>query len=189
MTIAAISSLAREFYVVVGVSILPILAACGGDGKAQGRGDGGDADAGPSDAAIVEGGTDAGASFFADGPIHGWVGGACTVNNDCTASPAAMESGKYGCINEVFCLDGVCHGDCTITCSMVRTDINPCPAPRICTALPGSGPTTVCKITPIPCTTAATCPRYLPSFPDGGTGEWSCTDGICRYPGFSYSTE
>jgi hypothetical protein len=204
---------------LLGALALAVLGACGSSEKQpQGRDaastDSGEADApvaqpGPVDSSSVDGdrdivaahdtageaeasldgGGDAGATFFADGPVRGWVGGNCAVNRDCAKSPAAVENSKYGCVNEVYCLAGVCHGDCSINCEQVRIDINPCPAPRICTALPGSGINTVCKITPIPCVTAATCPQYTPKPEDGGVGDWSCVDGICRYPGFDYPTQ
>jgi hypothetical protein len=178
--------------------LFPMLLACVGCGGTSTSAtiDDASADTDAVDAPSLEGGpearavwSEAGAVFLADGPIRGWVGGTCATNDDCSSSPAAVENAKFGCLNEVYCLEGVCHGDCTIECVQVRADINPCPAPRICTALPGSGSETICLITPIPCITVATCPLYLPSTPDGGVGQWSCVDGTCRYPGFDYPTE
>lgn len=63
-------------------------------------------------------------------------------------------------------------------------DINPCTDGSICQTLFG-----LCRFRPLSCVVAENCPQYLPPQPDGGTGEWSCTDGKCAYPGFSYPRE
>jgi hypothetical protein len=147
-----------------------------------------DNDGEPRDAAVedVSALLDGGAIFIdASGT---WLGGACNVNADCTISSAAAAD-KRTCLNELYCLSGICHSDCTTTCVAVRSDVNPCLTPRLCTQVPGGGATSLCKITPIPCATAATCPQYRPVLPDGGQADWTCIDGICSYPGFEYPTE
>jgi hypothetical protein len=169
------------------LSLVVILQAGASCGTSETRP--GIVDSSSADGVSVEGSVDVGAIYIADGPIPGWVGGVCTSNADCTNSPAAVENSWYGCLNEVYCLAGLCHGDCTIECELVRIDINPCPAPRICMTLPGSGSTSICKITPIPCVTAETCPLNKPILADGGQGDWSCVDGICVYPEFEYPTQ
>jgi len=143
---------------------------------------------------VTDGGTasdaipdDASVMVRTDG-FTGWIGGVCIVNADCLDSPAQRDF-AFTCADETYCLEGLCHVACVSQCVMVRSDVNPCISPRICTQLPGSGGMAVCKITPVPCTTAATCPLYKPALADGGLGEWTCENGICQYPGYVNPTQ
>jgi len=142
------------------------LTGCGGGSKSE---------PGPAE--------DAGMSF------DGGMGGECTVNADCVDSPAAQAIKDVRCAGrDIYCLDAVCHAECTDTCEAIRTDINPCTAPRLCVPFLG-GSTAFCSITPVKCTKVADCPAYLPPTASGDPAAWSCTDGICSYPGFEYATE
>jgi hypothetical protein len=112
------------------------------------------------------------------------MGGACVTNADCVDSPAAKALANVRCTGwEAYCLSGLCHADCAISCTAVRTDVNPCPNPRFCT--PSLG---VCKIVPIRCQSPSDCPVYLPPLSDGGTASWSCDAGFCAYTGVDYGT-
>lgn len=116
------------------------------------------------------------------------VGGPCGVNADCADSPAARALANVRCAGgEIYCLNGECHADCMDTCTVVRSDVNPCPSPRICTPKFG-GATSFCAMTSVRCETAADCPAYLPLV-DGGSGAWSCDDGGCAYPGYEFPTK
>lgn len=187
------------------ISSLCVVAGCGSTKKA-----GADAD-GVSDSRAEGALTDAaslGDAFNSgrDGPIQpqsgedastyvqtdafaGWVGGACTQNADCVGSPAAVAVSAAKCLDEVYCLSGVCHGECTQSCVVVRSDVNPCQAPRLCVKIPAGGGLSLCKIKPVSCATAGDCPLVRLVLPDAGQAEWSCEDGICRYPAFEYATE
>jgi hypothetical protein len=162
-----------------------LLAAGAGGGCASGKGAGpsgttGDAhlvgDAGPGS------GDGGGAGIgFGEG---GATGGACSLNADCADSAAAQAFQNVRCIGrETYCLEGECHADCADSCTAIRSDVNPCPAPRLCA--PGLG---ICKIVPILCQSATDCPQYLPPTADGGTAAWSCEAGICAYPDFQLAT-
>ena len=124
-----------------------------------------------------------------DGGWTVFIGGSCLLNEECRDSPASRAEPDLRCIRENYCLGGICHSECTSVCTAVRADINPCPTPWLCTQLPASGGTSVCKIVPIVCETADTCPKYKPPMPDGGLSDWTCENGICRFPGFEYPTQ
>jgi hypothetical protein len=117
----------------------------------------------------------------------------CSVNADCVRSQAAkdIENLRCGGGPDLYCLNGECHGECRTICEPVRTDVNPCPDLRLCAlpvgALSGDA-LSHCTITPIECETTRECPLYLPPLSDGGTSEWSCEDGVCRYPELEYTT-
>jgi hypothetical protein len=117
----------------------------------------------------------------------GWIGGSCSVNKDCHQSPAARGISTERCADEIYCLGGVCYAACTKMCAVVRSDVDPCPPPRLCVHFAVSS-VSLCKITPVECTLATDCPLARPPSADGGQAEWSCEDGICRYPGFEYAT-
>ena len=117
-------------------------------------------------------------------PDGGTSGGACVLNADCADSGAAEAMKNIRCVGfEIYCLKGECYGDCADTCTAIRTDIDPCPAPRLCA--PATG---VCRIAPIKCQSAGDCPKYLPPTVDGGTAAWTCEAGTCTYPGYNYTT-
>jgi hypothetical protein len=118
----------------------------------------------------------------------GWMGGSCALNSDCVNSPAALAVAAAKCLDEVFCLSGICRGECTHSCVVVRSDIDPCPTPRLCVKIPAGAGLSLCKITPVPCTVPSDCPAVRPVLPDGGQAAWTCEDGVCRYPGFEYAT-
>jgi hypothetical protein len=141
------------------------LAGCGGGSKSEPP---------PAD--------DAGMAFDSG------TGGECTVNADCVDSPAAQAIKDVRCAGrDIYCLDATCHAECTDTCEAIRTDVNPCAAPRLCVPFLG-GATSFCSITPVKCSKVSDCPAYLPPTPNGDPGAWSCTDGVCAYPGFDYAT-
>ena len=122
---------------------------------------------------------------FNDGSVG--VGGACQVNADCANSPAAAALANVRCAGgELYCWNGECYSDCTQTCTVVRSDVNPCPAPRICEARFG-GQESFCAMTPAKCQSASDCPANLPRV-DGGQAAWSCQDGGCTYPGYQFPT-
>lgn len=155
------------------------------DGQAQEL-----ADAGPDmfqDAPtdeVAEAGADATGMAITDA-----VGGACILNADCANSPAAEEAKGLRCVGrELYCLDGTCHAGCAATCEVVRSDINPCPEPRLCAAAVG-GSLSLCVITPVSCMTAENCPTYRPVDATGNQGAWTCVDGLCVYPGFTFATQ
>lgn len=157
-----------------GLTALPDSASSGGAaGTASAGGTGG----GGQSTAHVDGG-------YPGEPTTKASGGTCTVNSDCTDSPAAQALSGVRCLAlETYCLDGTCYADCAGSCTVVRTDTNPCPPQRLCTRFPP-----VCKIVPIRCSQAADCPSYLPPVADGGVGAWSCEEGLCAYPGLVYAT-
>lgn len=117
------------------------------------------------------------------------TGGECSTNAECVNSPAAKALANVRCAGrDIFCLDSVCHAECTKTCVVARSDVNPCPAPRLC--VPNlSGSVAFCSITPTSCATVADCSAYLPPTADGSERAWACTDGLCTYPGFEYATD
>jgi len=93
------------------------------------------------------------------------------------------------CFWESYCLNGECRAWCSDQCALLRTDVNPCADGSICVTSFGEPMTGLCHFRPLVCVAAENCPQYRPPLPDGGSGEWSCTDGRCAYPGFSYPTE
>jgi hypothetical protein len=124
-------------------------------------------------------------SAGANAGAAGSAGGECKKNADCANSPAAAQLKNLRCTGqELYCLAGVCHGECLDSCSVVRSDVNPCTAPRICVPKFG-GVLSVCSITPVACTTASDCPKYLPN----ANQAWTCDAGACAFPGFQYGTE
>lgn len=129
------------------------------------------------------------ATYVQTDAFTGWIGGACNVNADCINSPAANGPGLAKCADELFCLDGVCHGDCMQECVVVRSDIDPCPAPWLCVTPANGGGMSICMIKPVQCTSATDCPKALPRLPDGGQAQWTCEAGICQYPGYQYATQ
>jgi len=123
---------------------------------------------------------------FGDGGVG--VGGSCQVNADCANSPAAAALANVRCAGgEIYCWNAECYSDCMDTCTVVRTDVNPCPTPRICEPRFG-GQQSFCAMTPAKCQTAADCPVYLPRV-DGGPSSWSCEAGVCAYPGYEFPTQ
>lgn len=174
----------------MGIVSLALAVACGaaapGTPPASAPlAEGGDAHSNPdgSDEAAPDGNADAGPVLAV--PDGGTTGGTCTINADCADSAAAQAIQNVRCIGaELYCLQGQCHGDCADSCTAVRTDVNPCPAPRVC-----APSMSVCKIIPIKCQTASNCPKYLPPTADGGIAAWVCEGGICAYPGFQYATQ
>ena len=114
----------------------------------------------------------------------GTSGGTCATNADCADSSAAQALANVRCVGfEVYCVGGTCYADCASSCTAVRTDVNPCPSPRLCA--PSLG---VCKIVPLRCQSSADCPVYLPLLDDGGAAAWTCDGGFCAYPGTEYGT-
>lgn len=115
------------------------------------------------------------------------IGGTCTRDEDCTDSKAAQELGR--CAPDVVCDHGTCRAECLGTCEAdPRIASGGCPEASLCTASaernPGFGAGTVCTKRVLRCASVAQCPTQKP-----GVGEWSCTDGICRFPGYAYPFE
>jgi hypothetical protein len=116
----------------------------------------------------------------------------CQTNAECVASPEAEAIKNYLCgPREAYCLDGGCHAECRESCTVARSDTNPCPYPGQCERVqfaPADPILGFCTARPIACTTVDNCPDYLPPLPSGGTGEWTCEGGLCTYPEFEYAT-
>jgi hypothetical protein len=115
-------------------------------------------------------------------------GGSCEVNADCTDSEAARRVKNVRCAGlELYCDDGLCTAACQRSCTVVRTDMNPCPATQICAPRFG-GAASFCSMVPTRCESEADCPLYLPPV-DGGTSSWTCREGTCSYLGYSFPTQ
>lgn len=117
----------------------------------------------------------------------GGAGGdnSCVVNADCADSPAADEIRQIKCESEVYCQAGTCKGECVEMCQPVRSDVNPCAGGRLCAPYGFGG--SFCSMLPVPCSSVADCPVYLPPS-EGGTSAWSCTASVCSNPGWTYAT-
>lgn len=113
----------------------------------------------------------------------------CRTNAECEDSDVARSLAKIKCPSEVYCLNGKCDGACNPSCKDVRSDLNSCGDAGLCVPLPGSGddPSGLCSLRPIECTSADECPAFKPATAADG-GKWSCDDGICSYPGYTYAT-
>lgn len=113
---------------------------------------------------------------------------ACSTNADCENSSAADDLKGVRCAGqELYCLNRKCRSGCMAPCSVVRTDVNPCPEPRLCTPkLDGS--VSFCTITPTTCESADDCSSFLPPTSSAETAQWSCEEGLCVYPGYEYPT-
>lgn len=189
-------TLPSRVQVFVALASLAVVASCSGGSHSKdaaadrqvpadaiGQGEAGPAvdGAGGGDAG-VDGNVPEG---FGDGGVG--MGGACQVNADCAKSPAAAALANVRCAGgEIYCFNAECYSDCAQTCTVVRSDFNPCPAPRICEARFG-GQESFCAMTPAKCQTASDCPAYLPRV-DGGQATWACEDGGCTYPGYAFPT-
>lgn len=110
-------------------------------------------------------------------------GNTCSENADCAGY--ATQAGR--CAGESGCSDGVCQAACSGNCKVARADENPCPEAQICTY----AATTVyeeggkCTNLPISCTTTEDCPLYRPRT----DASWTCVEGVCRFPGYTYPWE
>lgn len=140
-------------------------------------GDGGGAGKGaPTGGTATDGGSDTAGA-----------GNECTANADCLDSPAAHQLDNVRCTaRDIYCLRGNCYAGCLNSCSVVRTDTDPCPAPKLCVPKL-NGNAFYCSITPVSCTTASDCPPAFPPTSDEPAA-WQCVDGTCQYPGFDYAT-
>ena len=113
----------------------------------------------------------------------------CQLNADCVDSEAGRQAQILRCAStDLYCLNAHCSVECGKRCQVVVSDQNPCEAPRLCAPLAGSG-VSFCTILPIKCASPADCPVYLPTTGDGGQSSWSCDNGICQYPGWTYATK
>lgn len=116
---------------------------------------------------------------------HTMEANACSVNADCADSPEAERVRYLRCLGiETICQGGQCLGRCKPQCQAVVADVNPCPDGAFCGAGPGTG---LCSLSPIACTSVASCPIYRPSDAPASFA-WTCTDGFCVAPGVSYAT-
>lgn len=113
----------------------------------------------------------------------------CQRNSDCVSSPEAVNH-RAQCLQDVYCLAGVCHWECRSMCQPQRTDVNPCPNQALCATLKDSVDKSVlwCTMTPIECNTVEDCPSYTPPTEAGYPGAWTCDSGICAYPNLQYAT-
>lgn len=111
--------------------------------------------------------------------------GPCHSNADCEDSEAAKMAAELKCpFSEFYCLAGQCQFDCGDVCMIARVDVNPC-VKGICISRPQAPEITYCTMLPVKCDSAEDCPAYLPS----QDGTWTCEQGICRFPGFTYPTQ
>lgn len=111
----------------------------------------------------------------------------CKRNADCSNSAAAKS--QIRCFSEVSCRSGSCVNECLETCTPVTPDVNPCPAAFLCKK-DQPPDRSVCTIFPVQCMTELDCPLYTPILGGRTTPDsWSCTQGICRYPGLAYGSE
>ena len=157
---------------------LPLASDAAISRDAAGAVDGGHATDGATDGYTPKG--------FRDASVA--MGGSCQVNSDCTNSPAAAALANVRCAGgEIYCWNAECYSDCMDTCTVVRTDVNPCPTPRICEPRFG-GQQSFCAMTVAKCQSAADCPAYLPHV-DAGQAVWSCVGGICTFPGYEFPTQ
>jgi len=110
----------------------------------------------------------------------------CSSHDDCWDSHAVQEAGK--CAPEAWCEEGICQAKCEALCH-AQDGASSCGGGLICnqsqSELAHDSPGR-CTRHPIPCETVADCPVVRPTTE---SGEWSCEEGICRFPGFSYFTE
>ena len=114
-------------------------------------------------------------------------GNSCRANADCANSEAAHAIAQVKCeFKEVYCLNDTCHGQCRSICIPVRTDVNPCDGGAVCAAANQYG-NDFCTMLPVQCSSVADCPEYLPPM-DGGISAWSCDDGVCTNPAWTYAT-
>lgn len=115
---------------------------------------------------------------------------ACSVNSDCANSQAAIDASELKCLDhEVFCQERRCHARCGSICIVARSTENPCET-GICvpTGQETPGARSYCSVLPVSCSSPKTCPAYRPLDDAGTQHEWSCEDGVCVYPGFSFLT-
>jgi len=178
-------------------SLALLQVCCGGSSRADangphGAGGASGAGAGPVGTGAAGTGTGgsgvpAGAGTSNEGSDAAGAGDECKANADCVDSPAAHQLDNVRCAaRDIYCLRGTCHAGCLESCTVVRTDTDPCPAPRICVPKLG-GKAFYCSIAPVSCESAADCPPALPPT-SAETAEWECTKGLCEYPGFDYAT-
>ena len=118
--------------------------------------------------------------LFSTSRCHGTE---CRVNSDCSPTEALRCAAE-----DVYCLNGQCHQDCTEQCEAIRTDMNPCRESQLCAPRPDDSGVGYCTIMPIRCLNVNFCPVYQPQTGAEPDAEWSCEGGICTYPGFSYAT-
>jgi hypothetical protein len=119
----------------------------------------------------------------------------CERTEDCILSKAATAHG--GCTPlESWCAAGTCKAICGSACKVVMAGFDPCPAGLVCAQPTISQDATpdqlyFCTAFPIPCHLVYDCPPYTPTLKSGAdtggsSGVWSCENGFCSFPGFSY---
>ena len=108
----------------------------------------------------------------------------CTTHDDCLG---AVEDYPERCApRDWYCRSEVCEVGCAQTCQVARNDVNPCDNETlICNEPPGGAELPYCTGRPIECSSTDDCPLYKPT----DDGDWTCEDGICEFPGFSYASE
>lgn len=113
-------------------------------------------------------------------------GPACMVNADCATSAAAAEAAEAKCpVAEYFCLNGRCEAACASTCEPER-GATAC-GQGVCT--PYIPSLWYCHMRSIECESSTDCPAEPPAGSSGSEDDWSCDDGVCRYPDVVYPTE
>ncbi len=118
----------------------------------------------------------------------------CTSWQDCQSSDEANELRPCNNDNQgatihvdTACVDGRCQAECASTCIPYgcRTPGAVCETPAPVLPVSPSNVVRSCTKNPIACTAAADCPLQKTS----ESGEWTCEDGFCRFPGFAYAFE
>lgn len=110
----------------------------------------------------------------------------CEVDDDCWNDPAVEQLGR--CRPQVLCRERTCEAWCPEACVIVRADTNPCRDPsHICNEPESSSRNShwFCTAHEIGCGSVDECPKYKPSL----SHQWSCMNGVCRFPGFHYASE
>lgn len=109
----------------------------------------------------------------------------CSEHHDCLE---AVDAHPERCApKDWHCDAGVCKVFCAQPCQVVRQDFNPCDDATLLCNEPASGTElSFCTGRPIECSSASDCPLFRPS----QDGDWTCdSEGVCRFPGFSYAYE
>ena len=123
-------------------------------------------------------------------PSETAAGRPCRNNAECVGSPAEKQFVGVRCPHETYCLNGSCYVECQSICEVVRSDLSPCGDEGLCADYGQN--LFMCTRKPVLCRVPANCPAHKPvgsSDATGITGDWSCEDGACRFPGFQYQTQ
>lgn len=113
---------------------------------------------------------------------------ACETADDCWNTPEAEGLGRCA-PKEAACVRGACRIACPQLCEAVEPNVNPCREPALVCNQSSSGSVDLpfCAHAPIACESVDDCPVTRPSTAEAG--EWTCEQGVCRFPGFAYVWE